>query len=171
MKTQPAPMLKSEQVGISERKAAALGGEVEESKALLDGADRATKQLAMELNDARTAASEMSVINARELSSKRTVEGMIHTAQAEIDSMLQAAKNAEEKSKRAMVDAARLADELRAEQDHCNSNTSAKNALLSQLSDLENRLADAEAAAMKGGKAAMAKMENKIRELEMELAK
>merc|ERR1711974_511385 len=40
----------------------------------------------------------------------------------------------------------------------------------SQLSDLENRLADAEAAAMKGGKAAMAKMENKIRELEMELA-
>merc|ERR1712015_56459 len=95
---------------------------------------------------------------------------MIHTAQAEIDSMLQAAKNAEEKSKRAMVDAARLADELRAEQDHCNSNTSAKNALSSQLSDLENRLADAEAAAMKGGKAAMAKMENKIRELEMELA-
>merc|ERR1712112_600254 len=84
----------SEQVGISERKAAALGGEVEESKALLDGADRATKQLAVELNDARTAASEMSVINARELSGKRTVEGMIHTAQAEIDSMLQAAKNA-----------------------------------------------------------------------------
>jgi len=102
----------SEQVGISERKAAALGGEVEESKALLDGADRATKQLGVELNDARTAASEMSVINARELSGKRTVEGMIHTAQAEIDSMLQAAKNAEEKSKRAMVDAARLADEL-----------------------------------------------------------
>merc|ERR1712228_940499 len=84
--------------------------------------------------------------------------------------MLQAAKNAEEKSKCAMVDAARLADELRAEQDHCNSNTSAKNALSSQLSDLENRLADAEAAAMKGGKAAMAKMENKIRELELELA-
>merc|ERR1711890_214084 len=160
----------SEQVGISERKAAALSGEVEESKALLDGADRATKQLALELNDARTAASEMSVINARELSSKRTAEGMIHTAQAEIDSMLQAAKNAEEKSKRAMVDAARLADELRAEQDHCNSNTSAKNALSAQLSDLENRLADAEAAAMKGGKAAMSKMENKIRELELELA-
>merc|ERR1719402_1067983 len=159
----------SEQVGISERKAAALGGEVEESKALLDGADRATKQLALELNDARTAASEMSVINARELSSKRTVEGMIHTAQAEIDSMLQAAKNAEEKSKRAMVDAARLADELRAEQDHANSNANAKRSLESQLHDLEARLREAEDAAAKGGRAAMTKMESKIRELESEL--
>ena len=32
--------------------------------------------------------------------------------------MLQQAKNSEEKAKKAMVDAARLADELRAEQDH-----------------------------------------------------
>merc|ERR1711994_213896 len=39
----------------------------------------------------------------------------------------------------------------------------------SQLGELENRLADAEAAAMKGGKNAMSKLEMKIRELEMEL--
>merc|ERR1712243_517528 len=36
--------------------------------------------------------------------------------------------------------------------------------------DLEARLADAEAAAAKGGKAAMAKLEGKVRELEAELA-
>merc|ERR1712198_120614 len=54
----------------------------------------------------------------REMSAKRALEGHIHTVQAEIDAMLGAAKNAEEKSKKAMVDAARLADELRAEQDH-----------------------------------------------------
>merc|ERR1719315_676363 len=35
----------SEQVGISERKAAALSGEVEESRALLDSAERAKRQL------------------------------------------------------------------------------------------------------------------------------
>ena len=35
---------------------------------------------------------------------------------------------------------------------------------------MEGRLADAESAAMKGGKAAMAKLEMKIRELEAELA-
>ena len=35
-----------------------------------------------------------------------------------MDEILQQAKNSEEKAKKAMVDAARLADELKAEQDH-----------------------------------------------------
>merc|ERR1712080_466533 len=87
----------------------------------------------------------------------------------EIDDALGQAKNSEEKSKRAMVDAARLADELRAEQDHSNVEGRGKRALDTQLGELENRLADAEAAAMKGGKAAMSKLEMKIRELELEL--
>ena len=42
----------------------------------------------------------------------------MHTIHAEMDEMLQQAKNSEEKAKKAMVDAARLADELKAEQDH-----------------------------------------------------
>merc|ERR1711953_1384646 len=87
-----------------------------------------------------------------------------------VDAMLGAAKNAEEKSKKAMVDAARLADELRAEQDHASAQASSKQSLNNQLGQLEGRLADAENAAAKGGKAAMAKLENKIRELEAELA-
>merc|ERR1711881_528538 len=86
-----------------------------------------------------------------------------------IDDALAQAKNPEEKSKRAMVDAARLADELRAEQDHANVEGRGKRGLDTQIVELENRLADAEAAAMKGGKAAMSKLEMKIRELEVEL--
>merc|ERR1711981_1166885 len=43
-----------EQVGISERKAAALSGELEESKALMDSSER-SKQLEMEIADGRTA--------------------------------------------------------------------------------------------------------------------
>merc|ERR1712193_466821 len=123
-----------EAVGIAERKAGALSGEVEESRALLDSAERSKRGL-----------------------------------QAEIGDALQAAKNSEDKSKRAMVDAARLADELRAEQDHVQAESRAKRSLDTQLGELENRLADAEAAAAKGGKSAMAKLEMKIRELEIEL--
>jgi myosin heavy chain 6/7 len=159
----------TEQVGISERKASALSGEVEESRALLDGATRAQRQLAIEIADARNAVNEMQAINGKEMTTKRSLEGMIHQAQAEIDGMLMAAKNAEEKSKHAMVDAARLADELRAEQDHANTNANAKRTLESSLNELETRLTDAEVAAAKGGKTAMAKLEMKIRELEMEL--
>merc|ERR1712126_177445 len=111
----------------------------------------------------------MEGINSKAMHEKRNVESMIHTLQAEIDDMLAQAKNSEEKSKRAMVDAARLADELRSEQDHDNAEARGKRTLDSQLSELENRLTDAEAAAMKGGKNAMSKLEMKIRELEMEL--
>merc|ERR1711931_51997 len=88
---------------------------------------------------------------------------------AEIDDMLQQAKNSEEKAKKAMVDAARLADELRAEQDHVNTQSKAKRSLETQLLELENRLAEANENAIRGGRAAMAKLENRVRELEMEL--
>merc|ERR1712042_107540 len=160
----------TEQVGISERKAAALSGEVEESKALLEGAERAQRQIQGDIADARSAVNNMQTINGRDMTAKRQLESSIHTMQAEVDGMLIAAKNAEEKSKKAMVDAARLADELRAEQDHVTSMGSSKSSLSNQLGELEGRLADAESAAMKGGKAAMAKLEMKIRELEAELA-
>merc|ERR1712080_175527 len=129
-----------EQVGISERKAAALFGEVEESKALLDSADRSKRQLDLEIADGRNAVNNMQVINGRDMTAKRGLEGSIHTIQAEVDAMLQAAKNAEEKSKKAMVDAARLADELRAEQDHAAAQASAKQSLSNELAQLEGRL-------------------------------
>merc|ERR1719410_2860655 len=69
-----------------------------------------------------------------------------------------------------MVDAARLADELRAEQEHVSTLGTGKNSLSNALGELEGRLSDAENVALKSGKAAMAKLEGKIRELEAELA-
>ena len=151
-----------EQVGISERKAAALSGELEESKALMDSSERAKRQLEMEIADGRNAVNNMQVINGRDMTAKRGLEGAIHTIQAEVDAMLGAAKNAEEKSKKAMVDAARLADELRAEQDHASAQASSKQSLNNQFGQLEARLSDAENAAARGGKSAMAKLENKV---------
>merc|ERR1711888_20868 len=59
----------AEQVGISERKAAALSGEVEESKALLDGANRAQHQLQGDIADARAAVNNMQTINGRDMTS------------------------------------------------------------------------------------------------------
>jgi chromosome segregation ATPase len=159
----------SEAVGIADRKANALSGEAEESRALLDSADRAKRQIDQELADARSAVNEMQSINSRAMHEKRGVESQIHTLQAEIDEMMSQAKNAEEKSKRAMIDAARLADELRSEQDHSSSENRAKRALETQLGELEGRLTDAEANAMRGGKQAMSKLEMRICELELEL--
>merc|ERR1711934_921901 len=81
-------------------------------------------------------------INSKASSDKRRLESAVHTMHAEIDDMLSQAKNSEEKSKRAMVDAARLADELRAEQDHSSTQEKAKRSLETQVSELEMRLAE-----------------------------
>merc|ERR1712045_838650 len=55
-------------------------------------------------------------------------------------------------------------------QEHVSTLGTGKNSLNNALGELEGRLSDAENAALKGGKTAMAKLEGKIRELEAELA-
>jgi len=159
----------AEKAGLADRKANALQGELEESRALLDSADRSKKQCDMELADARAAVNDMTAINSKALAEKRHLESACHTMHAEIDDMLHQAKNSEEKAKKAMVDAARLADELRSEQDHASGQEKAKRALETQITELENRLAEANDNAMKGGRNAMAKLESRIREMEIEL--
>merc|ERR1712050_435708 len=155
----------AEKASLADRRANALAGEMEEARSLLDSAERGKRQTEAELNEARAAVNEMTTINTRAGAEKRSLEAAVHTMQAEIDDMLHQAKNSEEKAKKAMVDAARLADELRAEQDHVSVQSKNKRSLETTMADMENRLADANESAMKGGKAAMAKLESRIREL------
>merc|ERR1711937_57212 len=66
------------------------------------------------------------------------------------------------------IAAARLADELRAEQDLAMNLEKDKKLLEAQCKDAANRADEAEANALKGGRKAMIKMETRIRELESE---
>merc|ERR1712066_702340 len=110
-----------EKATLADRRANALAGEMEEARSLLDSAERGKRQTENELSESRGAVNEMTSINSRAASDKRAVESAVHTMHAEIDDML-------EKAKKAMVDAARLADELRAEQDHTNTQSKSKRA-------------------------------------------
>merc|ERR1711997_611751 len=154
---------------LADRRANALQGEMEEARALLDSAERGKRQTENELTESRAAVNEMNNVNSRAAGDKRRLEAAVHTLQAEIDDMLHQAKNSEEKAKKAMVDAARLAEELRAEQDHVSAQSKNKHTLETQMVEMENRLAEANESAMRGGKSAMAKLESRIRELEIEL--
>ena len=116
----------------------------------------------MELHDTRVALNDLSTLNGRAANDKRQLETMVHTLHAEIDSFLQSAKNAEEKAKKAMVDASRLADELRSEQDHCAGQGKAKRALEAQVNELQLRLDEVVESATKGGKNAIAKLEVRV---------
>merc|ERR550519_1329199 len=107
-----------EQLGLTDRKANAMAGELEESKALLDAAIRGQRQVEQELIDTREQVSDINASNTSLANAKRKLENDIHQMQADLDNMLASCKNSEEKAKKAMVDAGRLADELRSEQDH-----------------------------------------------------
>ena len=83
--------------------------------------------------------------------------------QGELDEMASEAQMSDEKAKKAMVDAARLADELRTEQDVAQCHEKDRKLLECQAKDMQIRLDEAEVNALKGGKKAMSRMETRIR--------
>ena len=74
-----------------------------------------------------------------------------------------------EKAQRVMVDAAALAEELRAEQDLAMKLEQDCNLMEAMVKDSANKLDDIEQSALTGGRKAVAKMETRIRELSSEL--
>merc|ERR1712186_41276 len=100
---------------------------------------------------------------------KKKLESEMQTLHGDLDEMVGEAKISEGKAAKAMTDAARLAEELRAEQDVAAGFERERKLLECQVKDCQTRLDDAEANALKGGKKAMNKMETRIRELESEV--
>ena len=68
-----------------------------------------------------------------------------------------------------MVDAARLADELRAEQEAAQGMERNRRGLEYQVKDMQTKLDEAEQLAMKGGRKVVQRLEQRIRELEGQL--
>jgi len=158
-----------EQLGTSERRGNALGGELEESRTLLEQADRGRRQAELDLADNQDALVELQANYTAASITKRKLEGEVQSLHADLDEMLQEAKNSEEKAKKAMVDAARLADELRAEQEHSSSQMKLCKSLELQIKDLQARVDEAEQNAIKASRKIIAKLEERVRYVEQEL--
>uniref|UniRef100_A0A674BPA0 Myosin heavy chain 6 n=1 Tax=Salmo trutta TaxID=8032 RepID=A0A674BPA0_SALTR len=77
--------------------------------------------------------------------------------------------NAEEKAKKAITDAAMMAEELKKEQDTSSHLERMKKNMEQTIKDLQHRLDEAEQIAMKGGKKQIQKLEARVRELETEV--
>jgi len=158
-----------EQLGLTERKANAMTGEMEESKALLEAAIRGQRQVEQELIDTRDQLTDMSASNTSLTNVKRKLENDIHQMQADLDNLLAASKNGEEKAKKAMVDAGRLADELRAEQDHTQAQEKAIRTTEVTMSELKRKAEEAAIQAARSAAVTPAKLEAKAQEIEFEL--
>jgi len=153
----------------ADRKAHANQNALEEARTLLEQADRARRMVEQELADTNETLSDQTCTNQAIQAVKMKLENELHTLSADLDEMANEAKLSEEKAQRAMIDAARLADELRAEQEAAQNLERERRLLEAQAKDMQARLDDAEQNALKGGKKAMGKMDTRIRELESEI--
>merc|ERR1711923_217779 len=158
-----------EQLGLTDRKANAMSGELEESKALLEAAIRGQRQLEQELIDSREQVSDIVGSNTGLANAKRKLENDIHQMQADLDNMLASCKNSEEKAKKAMVDAGRLADELRSEQDHASAQEKAARSTEVSLSEMQRKAEDASIAMARGAAQLPAKLEARAHDIEAAL--
>merc|ERR1712179_91537 len=153
----------------SEKKAHGMQNALEETKTLLEQADRNRRTVEHELADVNESLSDTTVQNQAIAAAKRKLESEMATLHADLDVMTSEAALCDEKAGKAMVDAAKLAAELGAEQEA--SMALSKNHKLAdiQVKDMQTKLDEADMNALKGGKKAMNKLESRIRELQSEL--
>merc|ERR1712088_1177475 len=127
-------------------------GEAIRQKKKLEHADRQRRGAEQELSDVMEQLSDTTLQNQALQTSKRKLDSELQTLQADLEEMLCETRIAEDKAKKAMIDAARLADELRAEQEnaqHCEKN---RRSLECQVKDMQTKLDEAEQQAVKGGR-------------------
>lgn len=154
---------------VSERRAHALQNQLEETKTQLEQADRSRRAAEQDLTDVMEQLSTGSLHNQSLNASKRKLESEMQTLHTELEEMLAEARISEEKAKKAMVDAARLAEELRAEQERAQFMERDRRGLDAQVKDIQTKLDEAEQLALKGGRKICQRLDQRIKELETNL--
>ncbi|KAL1005216.1 hypothetical protein UPYG_G00056180 [Umbra pygmaea] len=158
-----------EQVAMVERRNGLMVAEIEELRAALEQTERSRKVAEAELVDASERVGLLHSQNTSLINTKKKLETDLVQVQGEVDDAVQEARNAEEKAKKAITDAAMMAEELKKEQDTSSHLERMKKNLEVTVKDLQHRLDEAENLAMKGGKKQLQKLESRVRELETEV--
>merc|ERR1712062_557529 len=159
----------SEQMAVVERRSALLGGEIDELRNSVEQAERSRKLAETELNESNERSNLLHTQNTALINQKRKLESELAQGQGEIEELVSECRNAEDKAKKAITDAAMMAEELKKEQDQSSHLERMKKNMESNVKDLQHRLDEAEQVALKGGKKQVQKLEARLREFENEL--
>uniref|UniRef100_A0A8C3SXI7 Myosin-16 n=1 Tax=Chelydra serpentina TaxID=8475 RepID=A0A8C3SXI7_CHESE len=158
-----------EQYNLQERRLSLTQTELEETRTGLEGSERSRKVLEQELMEITERHNEINVQNQSLLVIKRKLESDFMRITSEHEEMISEFRAADERAKKAMTDASRMAEELRQEQDHCMHLEKIKKNYEITIKDLQVKMEEAEQLALKGGKRTIMKLETRIKEMETEL--
>ncbi|XP_017334555.1 myosin-7 [Ictalurus punctatus] len=158
-----------ENIAIVERRNNLIQAELDELRSLVEQTERGRKLAEQELLDVSERVQLLHSQNTSLLNQKKKLEGDTAHLQTEVEEAIQECRNAEEKAKKAITDAAMMAEELKKEQDTSAHLERMKKNMEQTIKDLQHRLDEAEQIAMKGGKKQVQKLEVRVRELENEV--
>ncbi|XP_077580956.1 myosin-7-like [Stigmatopora nigra] len=158
-----------ENIAIVERRNNLIQAELEELRAALEQTERSRKLAEQELLDVSERVQLLHSQNTGLINQKKKLESDASQLQNEVEEAVQECRNAEEKAKKAITDAAMMAEELKKEQDTSAHLERMKKNMDQTIKDLQHRLDEAEQIAMKGGKKQVQKLEARVKELENEV--
>merc|ERR1712029_580736 len=122
--------------------------------------DRARKMAEQELSDTNETLADLSVQNQSLTSARRKLDQDLSDLRHEADEAMSEARDMEDKARRAMLDAAKLAEELRVEQDNAQGLERDRKDLETRAHEMQVSLDEAEANAIKWGRKMVAKIGN-----------
>uniref|UniRef100_A0A8C6X670 Myosin motor domain-containing protein n=1 Tax=Naja naja TaxID=35670 RepID=A0A8C6X670_NAJNA len=159
------------QLKLGLKRLSLLLAEVEEGLQRMQSIGRQNvKELAeQELIEATERVNLLHTQNTSLINQKKKMETDISQLSTEVEEAVQECRNAEEKAKKAITDAAMMAEELKKEQDTSAHLERMKKNMEQTIKDLQMRLDEAEQIALKGGKKQIQKLEARVRELEGDL--
>merc|ERR1711879_607700 len=99
----------------------------------------------------------------------KLLQSQLKDGLAKVEESISECRNAEEKAKKSIPDAAMMSEELKKERDQCQHLERMKKNMESTVKELQVRLDEAEQVALKGGRKQVQKLEARMRELENEL--
>merc|ERR1712080_437093 len=105
-----------------------------------------------ELNESNERSNLLHTQNTALINQKRKLETELQQAQGEVEESISECRNAEEKAKKSITDAAMMSEELKKEQDQCQHLERMKKNMESTVKELQVRLDEAEQVALKGGR-------------------
>merc|ERR1739848_575130 len=158
-----------EQMAVIERRSNLLSGDIEELRNGVEQAERGRKLAETELNESAERSNLLHTQNTALINQKRKLEAELQQVQGEVEESVSECRNAEDKAKKSITDAAMMAEELKKEQDQSSHLERMKKNMENTTKDLQIRLDEAEQVALKGGRKQVQKLEARLRELENEL--
>merc|ERR1712066_1201457 len=128
----------------ADRRVNANQNALEEARTLLEQSDRNRRMIEQELADTNETLSQQTCTNQAIQGAKSKCEAEMNNLGHDLDEMTSEAKMSEDKAQHAMIDAARLAEELRAEQETAMMLERDKKLLEAQVKDAQARMDEAE---------------------------